>query len=214
MVSAFPPRLSHPARNAAIAFARAGSLVYRKRKSSITVPTGRRITISITVTFSSSSPADSSALILPLGKGQSIDHVTGDLSTETGAALKRAATASRFDGTLASMVEIFAETEKGARRIVVVGTGNGDDEESLEKAGGAAMGKLLTSGETALTFDARSHSADSAGSRMAFGALQRSWRLDSYRTKAPAKTKPSVKEMTVVAPEDEAAGWDRYQTVY
>lgn len=112
------------------------------------------------------------------------------------------------------MVEIFAETEKGARRIVVVGTGNGDDEESLEKAGGAAMGKLLTSGETALTFDARSHSADSAGSRMAFGALQRSWRLDSYRTKAPAKTKPSVKEMTVVAPEDEAAGWDRYQSVY
>lgn len=115
---------------------------------------------------------------------------------------------------MASIVEIFAETDKGARRILVVGTGNGDDGESLEKAGGAAMAKLLTSGETALTFDARSHSADSAGSRMAFGALQRSWRLDSYRTKAPAKTKPSVKEVTVVAPEDEAAGWDRYQSVY
>lgn len=140
--------------------------------------------------------------------------MTGDLSSETGAALKRAATAGRFDGSLGSIVEIVAETEKGARRILVVGTGNGDDEESLEKAGGAAMAKLLTSGETALTFDARSHSADSAGSRMAFGALQRSWRLDSYRTKAPAKTKPSVKEIAVVAPEDEAAGWNRYQAVY
>jgi leucyl aminopeptidase len=172
------------------------------------------MTISITVTFTPSGSEDTSALILPLGKGQSIDLVTKDLSADSATAIKRAATAGRFDGTLASIVEIFAETENGARRIVIVGTGNGEDSESFEKAGGAAMAKLLTSGETMLTFDARSQGVDQAGSRMAFGALQRSWRLDSYRTKALPKTKPTVTDITVVASDEEASGWERFQAVY
>jgi len=151
---------------------------------------------------------------LPLGKGQSIDLVTGDLSAQATTAIKRALKATRFDGALASMVEVFAETEDSARRIVVVGTGNGDDGESLEKAGGAAMAKLRASGETTLTFDARTHSDSQGSSRMAFGALQRSWRLDNYRTKAPAKTKTSVTAITVIGNDGEAAGWDRFQAVY
>lgn len=138
------------------------------------------------------------------------DALTADAVT----ALKRAAIASRFDGSLASMVEIFTDTDNGARRIIIVGTGNGDDAESLEKAGGAVMAKLLTSGEKTLTFNASARDDDQAGSRMAFGALQRSWRLDSYHTKAPPKTKPSVTGITVIAPDAEAAGWERFQAVY
>ena len=140
--------------------------------------------------------------------------MTGDLSAQAAAAIKRALKVTRFDGALASMVEVFAETGDSARRIVVVGTGNGDDAESLEKAGGAAMAKLRASGETTLTFDARTHSDSQASSRMAFGALQRSWRLDNYRTKAPAKTKTSVTAITVIGNDGEAAGWDRFQAVY
>lgn len=179
-----------------------------------TVLNGRRITISIPVTFTSSVPEDTPAHILPLGKGQSVDTATKALSDDAAAAIKRAAQASRFDGDLGAIVEIFTETDQGIRRIIIVGTGNGDDIEMLEKAGGAVMAKLAASGETTLTFDARNCDETDAGSRMAYGALQRSWRLDSYRTKAPAKTKRSVNQITVVAQDDEAAAWDRFQALY
>ncbi|QLC26777.1 leucyl aminopeptidase [Parasphingopyxis algicola] len=166
------------------------------------------------VTFASSVPEDSSALILPLGKGKPLDTATKELSADAANLVKRAAEASRFEGDLGSIVEIFDETKHGTRRIVIVGAGNGDDTESLQKAGGAAMAKLLTSGETALAFDARTSGEKDAGSRMAFGALQRSWRLDSYRTKAPAKTKPTVEEIAVVANDAEAKRWDHFQALY
>ncbi|MEM8696655.1 MAG: leucyl aminopeptidase [Pseudomonadota bacterium] len=168
----------------------------------------------MTVTFASSVPEDSSALVLPLGKGESMDIAASGLDGDAAEALVRAAKANRFEGDLGSSVEIFSASGPDVRRIVVVGTGNGDDTESFEKAGGAAMAKLLTSGETRIAFDARGSGEADAGSRMAFGALQRSWRLDSYRTKAPPKTKPSVTDVTVVAGDEDATGWDRFEAVY
>lgn len=179
-----------------------------------TVFSSRRIKISIPVTFASSVPQGSSTIILPLGKNQSIETATQSLSDDADAALKRAADAGRFEGDRGSIVEIVVETDAGARRVVLVGIGNGDDTESFEKAGGAVMAKLATSGDSGLCFDAREAGAGDAGSRMAFGALQRSWCLDSYRTKMPAKSKPTIAQLTVVTDEDEAVGWDRYQAVY
>lgn len=76
------------------------------------------------------------------------------------------------------------------------------------------MAKLMTSGETALTYDARTLKTGETGSNMAFGALQRSWRLDSYRTKVPKKTKLSVQTITVVGGKKEADGWERFQAIY
>ncbi|WP_299328534.1 leucyl aminopeptidase [Parasphingopyxis sp.] len=165
------------------------------------------------VSFAASVPDDTSALILPIRKGDSPDAVTKALPEDAAAALKRAAEASRFEGDLGAIVEIFADTHAGTRRILLVGIGKQPDAESLQKAGGAAVAKLLTSGETTLIFDASGSDVDDAGSNMAFGALQRSWRLDSYHTKTPEKNKPSVTDITVIA-EDEAAGWERFQAIY
>ena len=64
------------------------------------------------------------------------------------------------------------------------------------------MAKLQASGETSLTFDARSSDEDAAGSRMAFGALQRGWTLGTYRTKQPAKAKPTVAGFSVIGCDD------------
>lgn len=179
-----------------------------------TVPSGRRITISIPVSFASSVPEDVSALVLPLREGTSPDTATKGLPKDAAAALERAAEASRFKGELGSSVEIFAETDAGTRRILLVGMGKKKNADSLQKAGGAAMAKLQTSGEKTITFDAGSVDLKQAGSNMAFGALQRGWRLDTYRTKLPKKSRPSVKEITVVAGDDEAAEWDRFQAIY
>lgn len=153
-------------------------------------------------------------MILPISKGQAISAATENLDSSVGTALARAAEASRFEGDLGSIIEIFGDSGETARRFVLVGTGNGDDTESLEKAGGAAMAKLQASGETSLTFDARTSDADTAGSRMAFGALQRSWTLGTYRTKQPAKAKPTVTGLSVIGGDEEASGWDRYQALY
>ncbi len=101
-----------------------------------------------------------------------------------------------------------------ARRIVLVGIGSGDESEALEKAGGAVTAKLLTSGETGIVFDASGLDIENAGSRMAFGALQRSWRLDTHRTKSKPKSKRTVEQLTVVAGDAEAGRWDRHEQVF
>ena len=155
-----------------------------------------------------------SALVLPMHKDASIDTVTQDLPEDTAKALKRAAEASRFDGGLGAIVEVFADTHAGTRRTILVGTGDKGDAESFQKAGGAVIAKLLTSGETALIFDASGSKLDTAGSHMAFGALQRSWRLDTYRTKTPEKSKPSVETITVIGDDAQSKGWERFQSVY
>ena len=46
------------------------------------------------------------------------------------------------------------------------------------------------------------------------GALQRGWTLGTYRTKQPAKAKPTVAGLSVIGGDDEAKGWDRFQAVY
>jgi leucyl aminopeptidase len=174
----------------------------------------RRIPISITVSFASSRPEDDSALVLPIHKGEVLDNALKGLSDEDSAALKRAAASSRFEGDLGAIVEIFAKTGDESRRILLVGTGNGADTEAYEKAGGAVAARLLTSGVKAITFDANTASAKHAGSRMAFGALQRSWRLETYRTKAPEKSKRTLEAITVVADDREAKGWTHFEAVY
>jgi leucyl aminopeptidase len=129
-------------------------------------------------------------------------------------ALQHAAEASKFQGDLGTVVEVFAAAESVRRRVVLVGIGNGHDSEGLEKAGGAVAAKLLTSGEATLTFDAVSLDDSGAGARLAFGAMQRSWRLDTYRTKPKPKTERTVQEFVVVGDDTEETRWADLQHIY
>jgi leucyl aminopeptidase len=81
---------------------------------------------------------------------------------------------------------------------LLVGVGSVLD---AERAGSALIARLLASGDTALTIDVRAiesvRRADFAA-KLALAASLRSWRFDKYRTKLPAKQKPTLGSVTII----------------
>ncbi|MEQ9662375.1 MAG: leucyl aminopeptidase [Parasphingopyxis sp.] len=167
----------------------------------------------MSVRFASSRPDSPDALVLPVSKKGGIDAALDGLSEEVAAHLRRAAQAARFNGDTASIVEIVTDYDGEPRRVLLAGVGSGEDH-GYENAGGAVAAKLLTSGEKTMIIDASSDSSTDTGSRMAYGALQRGWRLDRYRTRQKAKAKPTLRTITVVADEDEAGRWAAHEHVF
>jgi leucyl aminopeptidase len=145
------------------------------------------------IRFADTRPAGDFALVLP-ATGNKRPGVQG-LGEATGAveaALKR----SRFDGEAGSVVEHFLEGEQG-RRLLVIGTATGGD--AAEKLGGAAVARLLTSGESNAVIDLTGFGYDAdAAAQVALGAALRSWRYDRYRTRLKDKQKPTLTSVTVV----------------
>ncbi|RZL94034.1 MAG: leucyl aminopeptidase, partial [Variovorax sp.] len=117
--------------------------------------------------------------------------------------LRHAAEAQRFEGEAGVVVEAFAADGGAVRRVLAVGTGTGATGEgpALEKAGGALVARLATSGLKRLVVDLRDAGlADAAegAARLALGATLRSWRYDVYRTKLPAKQRITLEEIVIV----------------
>ena len=167
------------------------------------------------IRFADSRPTGDFALVLPAaGKNRiALDSLGGDRGA-VDAALKR----QRFEGESGSTAELFIPAESGVRRLIVVGTGDGNGgADGAEKLGGTLTGKLLTSGETHAVLDLTglNYDADSAA-RLALAAALRGWRYDRYRTKLKDKQKPTLKELTIVgAPKEAADLWaKRWQPVY
>ncbi|MBC7987538.1 MAG: leucyl aminopeptidase [Sphingomonadaceae bacterium] len=164
-----------------------------------------RAAIPITVTFAAARPDEPHALLIPARKGSLPDEYLGG---DDEAALRRAASGSRFEGESGAIVELFGE--KG--RIMLAGAGAADADQGLEKAGGAAAAKLLKSGEELLAIDASGIDAPEAGPRVAFGALQRAWMHEVYRTTLKPKQKTSLKRIVIVnASSEDQAAWPRYE---
>ena len=80
------------------------------------------------------------------------------------------------------------------RRIVAIGTGDGvSPADAAEKLGGAAVARLLISGETQAVIDLSGLGYDAdAAARVALAAALRGWRYDLYRTKLKDKQKPTL----------------------
>jgi len=154
------------------------------------------------VRFSAVRPEGNYVLALPVASGSGAAERSG----QTGAALailRRAAEGARFEGEAGAIAEAVVPEGDGVRRTLLVGTGaTGDAEQNgFEQAGGALTARLLTSGETRLVIDLAGLSAGdtaAAAAHMALGALLRGWRHDIYRTKLPAKAKPSLAEIVIV----------------
>jgi leucyl aminopeptidase len=123
-----------------------------------------------------------------------------------------AAARARFDGESGATADYcFAEGGEG-RRVILAGLGSGSAED-FEKAGGALVARLLTSGTTSLVIDALGATADSAA-RLAGGAVLRGWRYDKYRTKLADKAKPTLETLTVVnADPGVEAAWARASAI-
>ena len=166
------------------------------------------------IRFAENRPTGDFALVLPVsGKNRSaLDSLGTDRAT-VDAALGR----QRFEGESSSSAETFVPTENGARRVLVVGTGEGTSAaEAAEKLGGTAVAKLLTSGESHAVIDLSGlgFDADAAG-KVALAAALRAWRHDRYRTRLKDKQKPTLKEITVVGggPAAEQRWKERWQPV-
>lgn len=160
------------------------------------------------ISFADARPSAAHALALVVAPGTLDGTALGSLPDAAQALARTAAKALRFDGEAGAVVEYFAEADGANRRLLLVGLGSKSD---FEKAGAALVAKLLTSGETTLVVDisgvAGSKAAEAAAA-VASGAMLRSWRYDTYRTKLDAKQRPSLEEVVIVGGGAEAeARW-------
>jgi leucyl aminopeptidase len=162
------------------------------------------------IRFSDTRPSGDFALVLPAaGSTRPGLASLGSAKGSVEAALKR----NRFEGESGSVVEHFLDSD-GGRRLLVIGTG--DDAKSgaaPEKLGGAAVARLLTSGETQAVIDVTGLGLDAdAAACVALGAALRSWRYDRYRTKLKDKQKPTLTSVTIVGAGKDAE--QRYASRY
>ncbi|WP_420144245.1 leucyl aminopeptidase [Sphingobium sp.] len=121
------------------------------------------------------------------------------------------AAASRFTGEAGTSFESFADEGGTAQRIVLLGVGAGT-ELDYEKAGAALTAKLNNSGAAHVAVEFATGATADQAAQLAFGAWLRSWRIDTYRTRQPEKAKPTLKTVTLVAADAQAA-WDRRAAV-
>ncbi len=160
------------------------------------------------IDFVSTAAADAAIVAIPVEKDGLARTVWGALDGATLAGA--AATAARFAGEAGSVVELFVAHGDSVRQILLVGVGAGSEAE-WEKAGGALVAKLLTSGATAVTLDLGTipgQPTAKAIARFAGAAAQRAWRYDTYRTKLAETAKPTLATVTIAgAPEGTDAAW-------
>ena len=157
------------------------------------------------IAFSPTRP-DTDSLAFAVAKG-----ALSSLPLAASATLVAGAAAARFTGEAGSSFESFVDEGGKILRIVLVGTGSGSGAD-MERAGGALTAKLLSSGATHVAVEFVGDVKGEGAARLAFGALLRSWRIDTYRTKLAEKAKPTLETVTIVAA-DAGAAWDRWAAV-
>ena len=152
------------------------------------------------VSFAASRPGGAFALAIPVrGEDALADRLAG-LDEAARRLASSSADAQRFEREAAAVAETFIAEGEGARRLLLVGLGARKDGDFIfERAGGALVARLLTSGETKLVIDLEGLDLDAAAAaRIGFGAAARSWRYDVYRTKLGRKQKPTLEEVVIV----------------
>jgi leucyl aminopeptidase len=149
------------------------------------------------ISFADRRPDGDYALVLPVsGKDRSSLNSLGAAQASVTAALDR----QRFEGEPSSVAEQFVDEGGTSRRVLLIGTGTGNNpKEAAEKLGGSAVARLLTSGEARLVIDLSGAGYDAdAAARVGLGAALRSWRYDRYRTTLKDKQKPTLTEVVIV----------------
>ena len=163
----------------------------------------------IAISLAASSP-EIGTLVLPVAKDGLGGAPLPGLSPENVALVRAGAAAQRFEGDAGSVSDFFITQNGSARRVILVGTGQGSVED-YEKLGAAVAARLLTSGETGATIDLSGlviKPAAESVARLAAGIVLRGWRHDVYRTKLPEKQKPTLVAVTIAgAPEGSDAAW-------
>ncbi len=158
------------------------------------------------IAFSPSRPIAADTLVLAVAK-----DATAALPLASAATLSAGAKAARFAGEAGATFESFVEEGGAVLRIVLLGIGSGS-ETDLERAGGALSAKLATSGAVDVAVEFPGGIDGKSAALLGFGALLRSWRIDTYRTKLPEKAKPTLARVTLVSA-DAGQHWEALAAV-
>ncbi len=147
--------------------------------------------------FAAELPANTDAVAYPVAK-DGLGMAVGRFPEAASSLISAGASASRFDGACGKIFETFVDEAGSARRVVLVGTSKGSDQD-LERAGGSLAWRLLTSGVKSLAIDFRgSGLSDDNVATFLFGVRQRSWRIDIYRTRMREKDKATLTTVTAI----------------
>jgi leucyl aminopeptidase len=148
---------------------------------------------------------DEGALAVGVTEAEELTGFIEQLDKKTKGAVERALKASRFTGAKGQVVEILAPAGLDLDRVLVVGLGKPSafTPAAAESLGAAAVARLLTSGEKAVTLlvqlpkEATAEDDAKAAARAALGATLRSYRFDLYRTTQKKNEKPTLAKINV-----------------
>jgi leucyl aminopeptidase len=165
------------------------------------------------ISFISPGAATAGALAVGAWEGGHLAPAAEAVDKAMGGALKRAVQIAQFKGKPEQVLELMAPVGVKASRVLLLGLGNGEDFDAnvAERIAAAAVARLLTSGETKLTFSIdRPKGAKvteaALGAHLAMGARLRSYRFDHYRT---VSMKGDMPTLTAVAIATKAAAKTR-----
>lgn len=152
------------------------------------------------------------ATALAIGEGNVLAASADRADKQSGGAIRRALSVSRFSGKAGQILELVAPSGLKVSRILLVGLGKPEkfDEPAAERLAAGVVGRLFNSGEKAVTLlieapkDTKIAGATLAA-RLAMGARLRSYTFNAYRTKEREEHEPTLKSVTIATPNAAAA---------
>ena len=164
------------------------------------------------ISFSKIELPSSGAIVVGVYEDRKLTPTAAQLDKQTKGAIERALGASRFKGKADDILTILAPAGLEASRIVLVGLGKPGalDALGVQALGGRLAASLASTGETAASVavddgtDQKLATAEQAAC-LAYGARLRSYRFDKYRTTEKPEAKPSLKKLTVMCGDPNAA---------
>ena len=164
------------------------------------------------LSFAAPSSVTSGAWVVGATDGSKLLPAAVEADKTTQGAVTRALRSSRFTGKPGQVLDILAPAGTKASRVIVVGLGKADECDSgkIESAAANALGRLGSSGETAITFQidvpagAKLRAGDLA-SHVAFAAKLKTYSFTRYRTKNLEEHQQRLKTVQVLVKDTAAA---------
>ncbi|KKJ76605.1 aminopeptidase A [Kiloniella litopenaei] len=154
--------------------------------------------------FVSDKVPSTGAIVATVTEGGQLSTTAKQFDDKIGGALSRAISNSTFKGKKGELLEILAPGGVENSRIILAGLGNPNELKAtdFENLGGQLYKELSAKGEKAVcicTDDVKVHGSeeDNAGALIAYGALLRSYRFDTYKTTGKNDNKNSLEEFSV-----------------
>ncbi|WP_299381350.1 leucyl aminopeptidase [uncultured Kiloniella sp.] len=150
------------------------------------------------------------AIVATVSEGGQFSTMAKQYDDKTGGALGRAVANSSFKGKKGELLEVLAPSGVENSRIILAGLGNPNELKAtdFENLGGQLYKDLSSKGEKAVCVctdgaGVQGASEDNAGALIAYGALLRSYRFDTYKTTSKNDAKNTLEEFTIFSADSE-----------